>query len=647
MMACLNDSRISIGSRGGDELIEMFCEQCKELDNKDETAIAYCNNCHEYFCENCKKYYHRRTYKDAHKMLHNEEMPKDFCQDFCTIHPNLLIKFYCEAHKKSACKECIKSNHVSCQEVKYIPDLVNGINQSYELLNIIQELKQLSEDLKLMMEIMPSDERINTTKEEACKAMNNRQEALKKQMEDQWSTTVQKLDEKAKIAINNHTTQYNKDKDDLKKEYQTKLEKLENDYQNTQEEITELNHQEKQETLKKLKVQQEKLIQKHAEEERKLANDIEKRSNHDKDKMKKNYQQTKKVLEDVQRIENEIQHKRVRNQKCGLFLTMKNAAERIEGLTYMASQVQAQNHMNNYIFESGENINPHIDFDVVDIAFGTLREKSTQKRSVKAIAKIKISHEGDDKGRISGICQLSASHLVAVDSIHNQLKLVDITENKVVMSHPLGNSKSKPFDVTKVNENMVAVTFPREGTIKFLEILVDRHQIVMTREINVGVGCHGILYRWGQLIVSYTETPRVEIMDLKGKMYQKFEKDDRGKVLFESPLYIAQGLYDRTIYVSDYQKATIVRLSCSGKSQNNIEVNLKSVCSMGITVDLQDTVYVLDGGSIHQLSSDLSSSHHLKSHQDQQVNHLGLFYSIKNNKLFEARWGILQIYDIS
>lgn len=639
-------------STGGDELTEMYCEQCKQFDDVDQTAEWFCVECLEYFCSRCATF-HKRNLPN-HTMQDRETMSHDYCLDHCLQHPQQLVKFFCETHNMTACKECKKIQHEDCKDVKHIPTLVADIKNSEELKQVRKTLQNLSEDIELIKYIMPTNEIIQDNEKTAINEMEKRHIILEKQMEDQYSSTKENLEKKAKAEIENNDVRFQKEREDMTKAFNEKLQNLTENYKKSKEEIRDSYNKEIEITLKKLREEQERLKKKHEDEKTKLANEIKKRSENDSERIRRNFKKADEILREVKQIETSINNQWMKNLKSGLFVAMKNAEKKIPQLKYETSEVQQNNHIHNYIFESGENITAHTDIRATDIAFGTLKEKSTEKRTLRTISKISTSLNDEKPGRISGMCQLNNAHIVIVDNSNCLLKVIDTTKQQLVASL---RTENKPFDITKIPGNKVAVTFPQEGQIQFFQMSINDYnngeisgemEINKTDQIDVGDGCHGIACRWDNLVVSFTDEPiRVVIMDLNGQVLKALEKDATGKPLFEKPLYVTQGYNDKTIYVSDYQSAAVKRLNYTATSKDCPVVSLRSVCSMGITMDLFGTVYVLDGVNIHQLSSDLSFSHHLKSHKEQQVTPLGLLYGIQDKKLYEARWGFIHVYDIT
>ncbi|XP_060601146.1 uncharacterized protein LOC132754520 [Ruditapes philippinarum] len=73
---------------------------------------------------------------------------------------------------------------------------------------------------------------------------------------------------------------------------------------------------------------------------------------------------------------------------------------------------------------------------------------------------------------ITGICFLSPIHLAAVDNYNSTVKLIDIEQEKVITELSVGKKKDsdRPWDVTKISSDQLAVTIPHSKTICFLHL---------------------------------------------------------------------------------------------------------------------------------------------------------------------------------
>ncbi|XP_053385752.1 uncharacterized protein LOC123538994 [Mercenaria mercenaria] len=139
-----NDEKTSL-TQDSDELVEMYCEHCEKDENKYVPAEGFCVDCVEYMCAMCIRF-HKRYVKD-HSIKDKDSMPQDFCFDKCSIHTDQLIKFYCNDCQKIACSDCKSNEHNNCTNVKYLTTMVEGIEQSKELSDLIENMDTLSKQL--------------------------------------------------------------------------------------------------------------------------------------------------------------------------------------------------------------------------------------------------------------------------------------------------------------------------------------------------------------------------------------------------------------------------------------------------------------------------------------------------------------------
>ncbi|XP_045205474.2 uncharacterized protein LOC123557827 [Mercenaria mercenaria] len=99
------------------------CEPCL-FDEIEEDAVAFCAVCIEYLCKGCARDHRRSKVTRSHKVLDENEMPKDpgvfkmmKTMTACTEHPEIEVSFKCEKHKQFICTSCLAVNHRKCEEV--------------------------------------------------------------------------------------------------------------------------------------------------------------------------------------------------------------------------------------------------------------------------------------------------------------------------------------------------------------------------------------------------------------------------------------------------------------------------------------------------------------------------------------------------
>jgi hypothetical protein len=213
-----------------DEVQEMFCEQCSKHDKQCVLAEGFCEDCLEYLCGTCLKFHKR--YMPTHTIKDKDNMPQDFCLEKCSIHPDELIKFYCQVCEKFACAECKTEDRGNCRIISYLPSLVPGIENS-------QEIKELTENLdKLMKDVDNTEEHVNINMKyyvsQETKALNTimrKKKELRSSFEKQHKEIIQDSEKKI-IETLKKLKQEKIEKIVKLQENQNRLEMLSNDEEN-------------------------------------------------------------------------------------------------------------------------------------------------------------------------------------------------------------------------------------------------------------------------------------------------------------------------------------------------------------------------------------------------------------------------------
>jgi DNA-binding beta-propeller fold protein YncE len=228
---------------------------------------------------------------------------------------------------------------------------------------------------------------------------------------------------------------------------------------------------------------------------------------------------------------------------------------------------------------------------------------------------ISVKTKDNDTCNITGICFLSPIHLAAVDNYNVTVKLIDIEQEKVITELSVGKTipSDRPWDVTKINSDQLAVTVPHSKIICFLQLTccfgIDLISLSIARTVPVNCLCYGIVYHNNKLIISVAGDPcSVRMLDLDGNVLQRFNEDREGEKLFSLPYYVILSKTCNSLYVSSYGNGNVTRLSMDGTVLAVYKhEQLKDV--FGMTIDKAGKVYVLGYNNIFQLSEDLTEGH--------------------------------------
>lgn len=110
------------------EEVRLYCSPCR-LDNNQEKAVGYCEECKEYLCETCEDYHRKFRMSRTHRILKGTAIPPSSlpsqhtaCTEVCEKHPDEYIKYICYDHNVLGCGPCTLISHRACK-IGYIPDV--------------------------------------------------------------------------------------------------------------------------------------------------------------------------------------------------------------------------------------------------------------------------------------------------------------------------------------------------------------------------------------------------------------------------------------------------------------------------------------------------------------------------------------------
>ncbi|XP_060554351.1 E3 ubiquitin-protein ligase TRIM33-like [Ruditapes philippinarum] len=144
----------STTSMASDEDLQVYCQPCDEEGTR-LPAHGFCTDCKEHLCKTCFAVHKKLKSTKHHTVLDASIMPKALQQPStsihtsqsddlttpCCKHPQEIIKFYCNDHKKLLCSVCVTLEHQgTICKVDYIPDISGNIIDSKEYQVILKAL---------------------------------------------------------------------------------------------------------------------------------------------------------------------------------------------------------------------------------------------------------------------------------------------------------------------------------------------------------------------------------------------------------------------------------------------------------------------------------------------------------------------------
>ncbi|XP_045183568.1 uncharacterized protein LOC123542005 [Mercenaria mercenaria] len=315
-------------------------------------------------------------------------------------------------------------------------------------------------------------------------------------------------------------------------------------------------------------------------------------------------------LDDLQTdtLETDILISKLKREKKynSLFVEGKRAAKRILDYHERIYEISTRNCIKEMIYI------PTTELDNIltrENMFGTLVEldnelgpySATEYLESSELCQINIKSEIDKKTcYATGLAFLSTEQLAVADKANKNVKIVDVSYDKIISEITLS---SCPRDVTVIPPDQLVVTLREEEKI---QLLSTANGLKKTEQITTVGNCRGIKYDDGKLIVVYDGKRRakIEILSLKGEVLYKFQSNESGTALVNEPKCIGLSPDHNQMYVTDFSKMCIFRLSKLGNVQGTFGRHM----FMGVAVSTGGSVYACSksGSTVYQLSDDLS-----------------------------------------
>ena len=103
-----------------DQIIDPYCEICRNASEKMVEAKGLCRNCNSFLCKPCILTHRLQIETKRHRILKGEKMPKSMSDKpvkyiECTCHENHFCDQFCLDHSEMICRHCIFYIHYRCR----------------------------------------------------------------------------------------------------------------------------------------------------------------------------------------------------------------------------------------------------------------------------------------------------------------------------------------------------------------------------------------------------------------------------------------------------------------------------------------------------------------------------------------------------
>ena len=166
-----------------------------------------------------------------------------------------------------------------------------------------------------------------------------------------------------------------------------------------------------------------------------------------------------------------------------------------------------------------------------------------------------VTFSGEARIFILGIAVISPSNLLVSDWTNDKLRLVDCVNGGVLSQVSLSG---KPCRLCFLGGGGAAVLLNREKEIKYFRINGDKLSLDRSFEVKkdpVGISA----FDSSNLVVSYQNPGRVEMMTINGRVIDAVDNQKAGKQLFQYPNFIVTSTRG-DIFVSDCGNCTIIQM---------------------------------------------------------------------------------------
>ncbi|XP_060584293.1 uncharacterized protein LOC132740415 [Ruditapes philippinarum] len=248
-----------------------------------------------------------------------------------------------------------------------------------------------------------------------------------------------------------------------------------------------------------------------------------------------------------------------------VFIELKLSQQLISDSDKRISKLSEVNAVDDYTFKPNQAFKTFLQDE---ISLGTLISKrhKQQAKSTKKVAlatkvptptniNVKASLY-ESNCMITGIAVSPKNQIIVADYNNKSIKMINKTSGEVIQQLQL---ESGPHDITLINSGTLAFT-----TIKTIQyISFASHTLTLKHKLQVDGNCYGISHHQRKLAVTCITPGKLLIMDLKGNVLIKVEKDSNGDDILRRPDYVCTN--SQSIYVCDNDKGKVICLSWQGE----------------------------------------------------------------------------------
>ncbi|XP_063422033.1 uncharacterized protein LOC134706745 [Mytilus trossulus] len=520
------------------------CGPCQEGQLKTKADI-WCYNCDEGLCSTCSGHHKRFKGTCDHKTVDIKSYKPSIhaIKTECDKHGQQLI-LYCPRHAKPCCDECISEIHSKCTGIKSFASVVEK--------TIIEKSKESVErDINSILHILD-------------KILNNKSTNIKIR-EKQYEGTKESM-VKLRIRMNKYLDcleeKFDKETDNLWDKEKSAAKDFISEVEGkkkTLKEIKEHLHIVTTNSSKNHSVLGVHQLEQQIHQYQQYVDDLEN------DDRAKEFYITMTQNDDIKKIVDQLGLLKSIGEVT--VVTTQSGLTRVSRVR-MKAEVESQEQFN--ISNMTMNIQASIEVNI-----GIIRDM---------------------------VCLMDGKVIVVVDEVDK----VDLfnSDGKLEKQLPLSGDA---WDVTQINQNTIAITYPRETAIKIFNM----ENETVTKVIPLDKVCKGLSFSNNSLAVglNVNDDREIRIVDLKGYILQSIQV--QSKSFLDDIVYCI----DRIIF-TDYVGKAVNCFDISGQQLWQCSKDLTS--PWGLCTDTYDNICVADNNSdsVIVISKDGKNSKVLISKED-------------------------------
>ncbi|CAG2249035.1 unnamed protein product [Mytilus edulis] len=545
----------------------ILCGIC-DVQHVSHVADYWCPECDEGLCSTCKNYHSISKASRQHGIISIDDykkLPVEICkiEQNCTEHDK-KFQMFCPRHDQLCCIMCVSENHKECTGMFLIDDAIKSSRSSTLFDSLEKTLKDIQDNIEKV--VKDREANLDEIKQHHLKILND--------IKDKRRNVNSRLDELEKNIIDD----LNSTETQLKLKIETLLDKLST----------------KMTTIELLKTNIMSVKQHGSDLQAFIGSKM----------LEKDVSDELKCIQNLSEDDGFSQL----GLKCQID----------DKITDILSKITAFGSIT--IEKSQSPIVIGVGLEMQAQIFTAVPPSSRSFGDITAslVGDVKVP-AGDDNSCITGSSVFPDGRMIFADCYFNKRLIIVQSDGTLDSEIPL--SPLNPFDVTCIDDKMVAVTIGSNNKIQ----IIDTKTKQVTKTINTGVG-RGITYRQGQLIYCGIGIGIVGIQLSNYKVYT-LVKDH---TLQDDFCYITNS--GENLYYTDYG-STVKCYSVKGDKlwvyKNKLIMNNVT----GIAVDQQGIVSVISNSnrSVVLISSDGKNSRTLLTKKDGITESYGMYFQI--NKL--------------